>query len=131
MLRSLVVALVATSLLTGAAVAQDARQLTEAEKVELSRLVQLRLKDPDSARFRWLPKRGEHSVYCGFVNSKNSYGGYVGFVAWVGTVATDADGKVTGKVDRLGDPEAGSYNNRVIRQMCMQKGYELDLAATE
>ncbi len=36
------------------------------------------LKDPESARFKWI-KVSDSRFYCGFVNAKNALGGYVGF----------------------------------------------------
>lgn len=58
------------------------RELTKAEKATIARVIKQGLKDPDSAKFRWVPYRYPEKgagSYCGYVNAKNSYGGYTGF----------------------------------------------------
>lgn len=37
------------------------------------------LLDAPSARWKWLPVRGDGRIYCGYVNAKNRIGGYTGF----------------------------------------------------
>jgi len=50
---------------------------------EGERLVALRLKDPDSARFTgWVSDTGESLVACGEVSAHNSFGGYAEPVRW-------------------------------------------------
>lgn len=68
-------------LLAFGATAAHARDLTDEEKALFIAAVKERLKDPDSAQFKWMPMRDEPNaeMYCGLVNSKNSYGGYTGF----------------------------------------------------
>ena len=60
-----------------------AAELTNTEKAIVEKSVKAGLKDPDSARFKWLPiadgqAKGNSDVYCGVVNSRNSFGGYAG-----------------------------------------------------
>lgn len=60
-----------------------------AEAAEKSKeSVKNKLKDPDSARFRNIKDISlpDGVVFCGEVNSKNSYGGYVGFTWFVAGV---------------------------------------------
>lgn len=52
-------------------------ELNKKEKAFIEKTVKKSLKDPYSAKFKYLPKKGENFA-CGFVNSKNSYGGYIG-----------------------------------------------------
>ncbi|MCG9027337.1 hypothetical protein [Laribacter hongkongensis] len=57
----------------------SARDLTGKEKQVVIKAVKERLKDPDSAKFKFGDYKGDF-VYCAQVNAKNSYGGYTGFV---------------------------------------------------
>jgi hypothetical protein len=63
------------------------RDLTPAEKALLGHLLAQSLKDPDSAKFKWMPlvlsERDGVTDYCGLVNGKNSYGGYAGYVRFM------------------------------------------------
>jgi hypothetical protein len=54
---------------------------TAAQKKLVEDAVKLQLKDADSARFRHTDWRvaTTKGIYCGYVNSKNSFGGYTGF----------------------------------------------------
>src|SRR5690349_5868495 len=61
------------------------RDLTVPERRTIQEAVTHDFKDPESARFRWLPIPDCKSYsacymgfYCGMVNAKNSFGGYVG-----------------------------------------------------
>jgi hypothetical protein len=64
---------------------------------EGERLVALRLKDPESARFKgWVSDTGESLVACGEVSARNSFGGYAEPLRWrlnatEGVVAIDGD----------------------------------------
>ena len=68
------------------AIGASAAELTDADKAIVGESVKKQLKDPDSARFKWLPIAGnwrgegrlKSIIYCGVVNSKNSLGGYAG-----------------------------------------------------
>lgn len=57
------------------------RELTVKEKRSIAEQVKDLLKDPDSAKFKWMRLYGLSGVetYCGMVNAKNSYGGYTGY----------------------------------------------------
>lgn len=59
------------------------RDLTPTEKKLIESGLKSKLKDPDSAQFKWTKitrsAGAEGRVYyCGMVNAKNSYGGYTG-----------------------------------------------------
>jgi hypothetical protein len=62
--------------------AADLRELSQAEKTTLAKILTVGFKDPDSAKFQWppFPKTSTDGpvTYCTMVNSKNSYGGYTG-----------------------------------------------------
>ena len=57
------------------------RGLSKNEKAVIMASVKSVLKDPDSAKFKWMKLHGSGSseIYCGLVNAKNSYGGYTGY----------------------------------------------------
>ena len=80
------------------------------------------MKDPDAAKFLWVPvvEANGSAAYCGFVNGKNSYGGYTGYHPFMVRVAPDAKQPVTGASvigfstgpDEYGlDPIAGSCSH--------------------
>jgi hypothetical protein len=66
-----------------AALNSPRRPLTDAEKGSIGRSIALKMKDPDSAKFMWMPvillNRNGITDYCGLINSKTSFGGYAGF----------------------------------------------------
>ena len=75
------------------------RELTPAERALLGPILAEGLKDPESARWEWLPIRSDVKDgtidYCGRVNSKNGYGGYAGSHIYNARI-TIAKGVVTG-----------------------------------
>ncbi len=73
-MKWLTVGLMITSIACSPALARD---LSDAEKMAIKQAVRASMKDPESSRFKWGPVASEN-VYCGLVNSKNSYGGYTG-----------------------------------------------------
>lgn len=114
----------ASATLTGCVTTVDlsdatSRDLNTSEKSVISRAVSNSLKDPDSAKFKWLPlvTARASAAYCGLVNGKNSYGGYAGYNHYVVRVTFSptheiADAKVvgvsTGPNEYGMDPFAGS-----------------------
>lgn len=56
----------------------DPRPITVDSQTAVENMVRGRLKDPDSAKFRDIRRRGPFD-YCGWVNAKNSLGGFVGY----------------------------------------------------
>jgi hypothetical protein len=52
--------------------------ITSDTKAAVIAAIKSKLKDPDSAEFRDIKRRGALD-YCGWVNAKNSLGGYVGY----------------------------------------------------
>ncbi|MFC4593068.1 hypothetical protein [Sphingobium tyrosinilyticum] len=64
----------------------SARPMSLAEKKAVENSVKAELKDPYSAQFKHPALQlsdGEGLIYCGLVNSKNSYGAYTGYVQFV------------------------------------------------
>jgi hypothetical protein len=113
-----------TMLVLFAASTAHARDLTDAEKQMFMDAVKERLKDPDSAQFRWMPMRDppKEEMYCGMVNAKNSYGGYSGFSPFQAML--------------IGEPHKaaivismGNSDARVTASLCADNGYgDLDAA---
>jgi len=87
------------------------------EKRIIEGLIKYDLKDPGSAKFRYLPYRRAESghVYCGYVNAKNSFGGYTGFRMFHVTFIYSKAKLVTG-VAFVDDGKG------YIQQMCLEDG---------
>lgn len=95
------------------------RPATEKELEEIRRELQTKLKDADSAKFNSVQvkqKKEGISVFCGLVNSKNSYGAYAGFSAIVGYFMSTPGRKITGVI---------SMENAIARITCMQNDMHL------
>jgi hypothetical protein len=73
------------------------RALTDKEKIIITRAVTASLKDPDSAKFQWVPivEDARSAAYCGLVNAKNSYGGYVGYYPFLVRVEPNTTAPIT------------------------------------
>ena len=72
---------------------------------QLKDVVEYRLKDPESARYRNLNlhRVGQWPALCGEVNAKNSFGGYIGhkpFMAGRGTFFTSVIGGTLAEAER-------------------------------
>lgn len=95
--------------------------LTALHKQQISAAVKAKLKDPDSAQFRW-PAPKEWGSYCGWVNAKNSYGGYTGFKPFyvVGGAPNAKKGFIVSTVVLAEEGSAG-----VAEQMCSKEGYDV------
>ncbi len=98
------------------------RELGQSEKAIIAHAVSMTLKDPDAAKFLWVPIIGASgsAAYCGVVNGKNSYGGYIGYHPFLVRVTPDALQPVTAASlivlssgpDEYGmDPTAGSCSH--------------------
>jgi len=61
-----------------AAIETDPRPLAADTQAAVKDLIKGKLRDPDSAQFRDIRRRGPLD-YCGWVNAKNGFGGYVGY----------------------------------------------------
>jgi hypothetical protein len=82
------------------------RQFSDKEKAALTVALSQTLKDPESARFKWLPLAdyaGTNPVgYCGWVNAKNSYGGYTGFKRFFAMINRGPNGEFsTGSIEHI------------------------------
>lgn len=98
------------------------RELTAVEKANVTAAVVEKLKDGESARFRWVPWRGGIH-YCGYVNAKNSLGGYVGFVRYF-AIVDDRGGKIgTFVYPQLADTDPTSAMSAFVAESCAKAGY--------
>jgi len=109
------------------------RDLTEAEKKIVSKVVADVMKDPSSAQFRWTKmgrdpaqrQQMENVDYCAMVNAKNSYGGYNGFKPYKVTLGLE-NGKVVDalRVELLGG--SSIYNDQIepglVKENCQAIG---------
>lgn len=109
----------------------QAIELNEEEKIVVEKSVREALKDPESARFKWLPladkstERGatKSIVYCGLVNSRNSFGGYTGDVPFaVFLVWTERSELISGLVG-IGLADRDSPRTKAILETCAKQGY--------
>ncbi|QOZ55876.1 hypothetical protein [Bradyrhizobium sp. CCBAU 53338] len=101
------------------------RPLTDAEKKIIANTYGNRLKDPQSAQYRWpnlIKAQAEGPDYCFQVNAKNSYGGYVGFQTVLGSV-TQRNGTIVGYNFKMG-AESSSMMNDTASEFCAIGGYK-------
>jgi hypothetical protein len=112
------------------------RELTTPERTALSRALAASLKDPDAAKYKWMPvvlaERQGVTDYCGLVNGKNSYGGYTGFVRFYAQLQKDDKGQFTRATMRAveeANREVNPLDPRWMNGICEQFGYsDFDLA---
>jgi hypothetical protein len=103
---------------------RSTRSLTDEEKTIIEEGVRKELKDPESAQFRWMPYVHGEDIYCGYVNSRNSYGGYVGFSPYQVFVVRKGDVPVLASllgIASVGD-KAETY---AITKTCADSGYKM------
>lgn len=103
------------------------RNLLPYEKAFIARAVSLNLKDPDSAKFLWLPlvahRRGYIYDYCLFVNAKNSYGGYEGFGKVYVQLFFEQHGRLTSAEERLMSEFGNDVSTDATESVCAGFGY--------
>jgi hypothetical protein len=98
--------------------------LTDSEKSVIERAVKNKLKDPDSAKFKWMKladgaiTTSSAIVYCGLVNSKNGYGGYVGYQPFQSVIMFTNKGTLMDDIDIF-----LRADNEVTLQLCADAGY--------
>lgn len=85
--------------------------LNEAQKTQIREAVGEELKDPFSAQYDWKPVYDEY-IYCGRVNSKNSYGAYTGYKLFAVLYAKTKSGRLF-----IG-PGAVSLGDEIAIKMC-------------
>jgi hypothetical protein len=110
-----------------AAAGQGMRELTLPEKKVITDAVNLSIKDPGAAQFRWpqISAASDGAVnYCGMVNAKSPFPAYNGWQAYI-VEATVTGGRVSSAVVGL---IAGGKDTEIVRKMC--KKYELDPGAS-
>src|SRR4051794_29261211 len=124
MLRTTLTLVVLATIPSGTSYAQQ-RPLTDAEKKIIASTYESRLKDPQSAQYRWpnlIKARADAPDYCFQVNAKNSYGGYVGFQTVLGSV-TQRSGTVVGYRYKMG-AGSSSMMNDTASEFCAIGGYK-------
>lgn len=84
-----------------------------------------RLRDGESARWRWPEYRNE-VVYCGFVNARNAFGAYAGFEQFhiLGTRMNSGRYWVS-RISLRGD----GLDEAAISRLCLRAGYRNALPA--
>ncbi len=100
------------------------RNLTNEEKEYVEKSVKAVLKDPESANFKHtklVPSNNAVDLYCGMVNSKNSFGGYTGFSAFIVGISTNKDNKRVAVY--LGPQEETDTAQQAVMKMCAKYGY--------
>ncbi len=113
------------------AIGTMAAELTDAERAIVKKSVKAELKDPDSARFKWLPIAGSKKkvggarsmLYCGVVNSRNSFGGYAGDAPYSVFLAWTKDSPVVSLVISIGTADWKSPESFSIIKTCSDEGY--------
>jgi hypothetical protein len=101
------------------------RELSPVEKTLLATGLKSKLKDPDSAQFKWTKitrsAGAEGRVYyCGMVNAKNGYGGYTGFGPfWAWVYASPRGELLRAEMIGTGSDELA---NKVIGEECGKRG---------
>ncbi len=106
------------------------RRLGQDEQAALTKVFAPSFKDPDAARFKWMPvilaERGGITDYCGLVNGKNSYGGYIGYGRFYAQLRKDANGKfASGELRSVENPnrEINPLDPRWLNGICEGFGY--------
>ncbi len=106
------------------------RELTSQEKRALSVIISQSLKDPEAARFKWMPvvlrERDGITDYCALLNGKNSYGGYTGYTRFYGQLTKDSKGHFTQiSVRAMEEPnrEINPLDPRWLNGICENYGY--------
>jgi hypothetical protein len=108
--------------------AETSRALTDQEKAVIEQAVRDNLKDPESARFKWL-KTADAGEYCGAVNAKNAkneMGGYGGFKSFLIPVRRDGSGQIIETVEPIDwidqpDDSYGEVSSAAMRRGLMQR----------
>lgn len=94
----------AVAILVGSIDVGEARTLAPAEKAMIREVVTKGFKDPDAAKFKWLPLVDRNKwlpdadqpgrwklLSCGLVNGKNSYGAYTGYTTFAVGLTIEKD----------------------------------------
>jgi hypothetical protein len=105
------------------------RDLTDNEKRLAADSLRKRLRDPDSAEFRWPKLRPDRKLpkqawaYCGEVNASNGFGGYVGFRRFLTYAMHDGFGSVTEFILLDISKADSDFEAQLIENMCQNLGY--------
>lgn len=100
-----------------------ARDLLDHEKELIVKAVKRNLLDPDSARFKWVPLQEEIRVYCGLVNSKNTFGGYTGDAPYIVFLFWTEQTLKGAMPLKIGTAAANSTASTVVIKQCAENGY--------
>ncbi len=127
MVRRFILAIAAASL----SVPASANDVPEWVREIVTKAVKDELKDPDSAKFRWLPHQPGNSHYCGMVNAKNSYGGYGGFVPFLAVIPSEQIAGARAVVFAIGRDDPRDFDTQFIVEQCAKHGFDLGGAYSE
>ena len=105
-----------------ASAALTAPNLTTVQKSAIKAAVEDKLKDPDSAQYKWRPWNGSET-YCGSVNAKNSYGGYIGFTPFLALLDNRKGIAKPMVFIMLASADPQSVELKVIIDQCAKAGY--------
>ena len=102
------------------------RELTASEKMVISSTVSSGLKDPDAAKFKWVPLvvANSSAAYCGVVNGKNSYGGYTGFYPYIVRVSFSEKHEITSAKLMAVSSGPDEYGMDPYASSCANFGYK-------
>jgi hypothetical protein len=114
----------AIALTLAAQVVAERADFDDAGRAAVMGAVKSRLKDPESARFRWLPRVPGKSVYCGLVNARNSFGGYTGPIVFA-VFITEGTRGVSAYPLGMGDTNPRSPASLAIESTCADAGYNI------
>lgn len=121
--------LIALAGLLAAVPAASADMPNDALKEAIRKEVKNELRDPESARFSWLPMQSTEA-YCGYVNARNGFGGYAGKALFMVLLFDGRDGPVPSPAF-LADPNPESSRHRALAEQCLKAGISLAAPTTD
>ena len=121
---------------TAQVISAPRRDLTSIEKAAIGQAVARKTKDPESAKFLWMPvavtERDGITDYCGLINGKNSYGGFTGYTRFYAQLSKDDKGSFNAAELRgIEEPnrQPNPLDPRWLNGICEKFGYaNFDLA---
>lgn len=105
------------------------RPMPPRDRAIISAAIGARLRDGESARYRWPDEYPDGAIYCGFYNAKNAFGAYVGFLPFMilGVHANGprGDGRYIVSEMRLATEDPDDAASGIVRRMCAENGFDL------
>jgi len=133
--RCVMIALLSTMVAYLAPNIAYARSLSPQEKASVRDVVIKDFKDPDSAKFKWLPfsqrrwwlSDSQHAgrskfLSCGLVNAKNSFGGYIGYTPYAVGIALEKNKIV--EIELVGIAQGNQALIDYIPALCKGSGQD-------